>query len=83
MQIPVSPAADDTAGALIRMFRSAYQAAGAPQGARVYHLKTDSGDHIFYLCPDASRICPEILTTFPAVALEPPLSLERFTVVMP
>ena len=83
MQIPASSIADVTAGALIGLFRSAYLAGGSPKGPMVYHLKTDSGDHVFYLCPHASKICADILLEFPAVELDPPASLKKFTVVMP
>ena len=83
MHLPASPSADDTARALVLMFRSAYHAGGSPAGAMVYHLKTETGDHVFYLCPDASRLCAEVLMACPAVPLDAPLSLEHFTVVMP
>jgi hypothetical protein len=83
MQIPASSIADVTARSLIGLFRSAYRAGGSPKGPAVYHLKTTSGDHIFYLCPQASTICADILLEFPAVKLDPPASLKKFSVVMP
>jgi hypothetical protein len=83
MQIPASSVADVTAGSLVGLFRSTYRVGGSPEGPMVYHLKTKSGDHIFYLCPQASRICADILLEFPAVKLDPPTSLRKFTVVMP
>jgi len=82
LEIPASPNARSTANTLIGMFRTAYHDAKSPQGAAVYHLESERGDHFFYLCPDASSICKTVLRDFPALSTEPPMHLEVFTNVL-
>lgn len=81
LQVAASPTARNTANTLISLFRNAHQAAGSPKGSLVYHIETENGDHVFYLCPVASRIHAEILMEFPAMQLNPPMNLGDFTVV--
>jgi hypothetical protein len=41
-------------------FEKAYRAAGAPQGAEVYHNEID-GMHVFFFSPQASAVAAHVL----------------------
>lgn len=75
------PGADDlTSGAavvLIEALENAYEEAGRPAGADVFHRRRGDGAHVFYLSPYASSLFAEILLSTAAVECGEPGPDER------
>ena len=69
VSIKESDVAAKSATDLMEQFLKSYSDAGAPEDAKVYHLRIPAVGHAYYFSPKASSVAKSVLAEFRAVVL--------------
>jgi hypothetical protein len=81
--VPAGPHLRETSASLVLAFRNAHSGAGSSHEASVYHRELPDGSQEFLLCPEASRICAQLLQNFTIERTGPPANLHGYRDVLP
>lgn len=73
--------AEMSARSLIHHLAAQYRDLGLPQGVEVFHGRTESGDHVYFLSPSASALLGSNTAQFQATPLAAAPELQGYQAV--
>ena len=75
--IPGNDRTESAAATLVSDLEAAYNAAGRPDGADVFHRRRGDGSHSFFLSPSASKMASMILLRVASTECGEPTAEDR------